>query len=236
MTAGPGALLVIPARLHSTRIPRKVLLRETGKPLIQHVWEQAERVRRAGLVVVAADHPEIVEAVEAFGGRVELTDPGHRSGSDRVAEVARRHDADVVVNLQGDEPEFDPADVDRLIEVMEAEREVELATLVLGGLTEAEQADPALVKAVVQQGWAVDFRRDPTPGAAGHLGIYAFRAAFLQEFTSLRPTRREEERRLEQLRALDHGHRIRAVPARRRFAGIDTPEDYAAFVRRVGGR
>jgi 3-deoxy-manno-octulosonate cytidylyltransferase (CMP-KDO synthetase) len=232
--SGPGALLVIPARLHSTRLPDKVLLRETGKYLIEHVWEQARRVRRAGEVLVATDHERVKSAVESFGGKAVLTSPGHRSGSDRVAEVARGTDAEIVVNLQGDEPEFDPEDVDRLIEVMESEPEVEMATLVHGDVTDEEQADPALVKAVVEGDWAVDFVRGPTRRrAAGHLGIYAFRAAFLQEFTSLDPTPEEEARRLEQLRALGHGHRIRAVWARGRFSGIDTPQDYAAFVRRA---
>ncbi|MCZ6572068.1 MAG: 3-deoxy-manno-octulosonate cytidylyltransferase [Planctomycetota bacterium] len=235
MSSGAGALLVIPARLHSTRLPRKALLSETGKPLIQHVWEAAAQVRRADAAIVATDHEEIFAVVQAFGGRVEMTDPGHRSGSDRVAEVAARHEFEIVINLQGDEPELDPADVERLIEVLQTEPEVELATLVVQHIGEAEQADPSVVKAVIQDGWAVDFLREPTPGAAGHVGVYGFRAPFLQSFTALAPTARELERRLEQMRALDHGYRIRAVPAGRRVRGIDTPEDYAAFVRRVRG-
>jgi 3-deoxy-manno-octulosonate cytidylyltransferase (CMP-KDO synthetase) len=228
-----GVLVVIPARLHSTRLPRKMLLHETGKFLVQHVWDRAVRIRGADAVVVATDDESIRAAVEDFGGTAIMTSPDHASGSDRAAEVARGpHGQGVrlVVNVQGDEPELEPADVDALIEAMAPD--VEMGTLVFEGLTDADQADPSVVKAVVEDGWAVDFRREPTPGGRRHLGIYAFRADFLQRYTALPPTERERERRLEQMRALDHGHRIRAVEARHCGIGIDTPEDYAAFVRR----
>jgi len=228
-------MLVIPARLGSTRLARKVLLDDTGKYLVQHVYERAVRIRGVDEVVVATDDEAVSAAVESFGGRAVLTSPEHPSGSDRTAEVARGRDASWIVNLQADEPEIDPDDVAGLIEAMEPD--VEMGTLVCEGLTEAEQRDPSVVKAVVEKGWARDFRRDPTPGAARHLGIYAFRADFLQVYTRLAPTAREKERRLEQLRALDHGHSIRAVAARHRSIGIDTPEDYAEFVTRCrGGR
>jgi len=228
-------LVVIPARLRSTRLPRKVLLRETGKYLVQHVHERAVRIPGADDVVVATDDEAVLAAVESFGGRAVLTSPEHASGSDRAAEVARGRDVSLVVNLQADEPEIDPDDVAGLIEAMQPD--VEMGTLVCERLTEAEQQDPSVVKAVVEKGWAKDFRRDPTPGAARHLGIYAFRADFLQDYTRLPRTAREKERRLEQLRALDHGHSIRAVAARHASIGIDTPEDYAEFVTRCrGGR
>jgi len=231
---GSGVLLVIPARLASTRLPRKMLLRETGKYLVQHVYERAKLVPNADEVVVAADDDEIVRAVENFGGDVMLTSPAHASGSDRVAEVARARPARLVVNLQGDEPEIDPADVARLIDAM-APRD-DMGTLVHERLTEEDQRDPSVVKAVVEGDWAVDFRREPTPGGLRHVGIYAYRPEFLQLFTRLAPTAHEKERRLEQMRALDHGHRIRAVRAGRVGRGIDTPEDYAAFVRRCRER
>ena len=228
-------LVVIPARLGSTRLPRKVLLRETGKYLVQHVHERAIRIPGADEVVVATDDEAVLAAVESFGGRAVLTSPEHASGSDRAAEVARGLDVSLVVNLQADEPEIEPADVAGLIAAMQPD--VEMGTLVCERLTEAEQRDPSVVKAVVEKGWARDFRREPTPGAARHLGIYAFRADFLQEYTRLPRTAREKERKLEQLRALDHGHSIRAVPARYASIGIDTPEDYAEFVTRWrGGR
>jgi 3-deoxy-manno-octulosonate cytidylyltransferase (CMP-KDO synthetase) len=223
-------LLVIPARLDSTRLPRKMLLRETGRYLVQHVHERARLVRNADEVVVATDDAEIARAVEGFGGIAMLTSPLHPSGSDRVAEVARKRPATLVVNLQGDEPEIDPDDVASLIDAMAGG--LEMGTLVHERLTPEEQANPAVVKAVVQGEWAIDFRREPTPGGLRHVGIYAYRPDFLERFTKLAPTAREKERRLEQMRALDHGFRIRAVRARHPGGGIDTPEDYAAFVRR----
>jgi len=223
-------LIVIPARLESTRLPRKMLLRETGKYLVQHVYERATMVRGADLVLVAADDPAIVEAVESFGGQAVLTSRAHASGSDRVAEAARNYPSRVVVDIQGDEPDLDPEDVEALIAAMDSG--VEMGTLVFDGLTQADQQDPSVVKAVVEGDWAVDFRREPTPGGRRHLGIYAFRADFLQAYTGMPATPREKERRLEQMRALDHGHAIRAVPARSAGTGIDTPQDYAAFVER----
>jgi 3-deoxy-manno-octulosonate cytidylyltransferase (CMP-KDO synthetase) len=227
----PGrVLVVIPARLGSTRLPRKVLLKETGKYLVQHVYERAVRVQGADEVIVATDDAAVVAAVESFGGRAVLTSPAHASGSDRAAEVARGRDVSLIVNLQADEPEIDPVDVAALLAEMGPT--VEMGTLVCEGLTEAEQQDPAVVKAVVEDGWAVDFRREPTPGGVRHLGIYAFRADFLQRYTGLARTDREKERQLEQLRALDHGHAIRAIAARSWSIGIDTPEDYAEFVTR----
>jgi 3-deoxy-manno-octulosonate cytidylyltransferase (CMP-KDO synthetase) len=133
------------------------------------------------------------------------------------------------VNLQADEPELEPKDVTALIAAMD---EAEMGTLVYPELSEADQADPSVVKAVVEDGWATDFRREPTPGALRHLGIYAYTPAFLQTYTGLPPTKREQDRRLEQMRALDHNVRIRAVRAIHCGIGIDTPADYAAFVER----
>jgi len=225
-------LLVIPARLESTRLPYKMLLRETGKYLVQHVYERALLVRGADRVLVAADDPAIVEAVESFGGEAVLTARNHKSGSDRVAEAAKRSTARVVVDIQGDEPDLDPGDVEALIAAMQPS--VEMGTLVFDRLTQAQQEDPSVVKAVVEKGWAVDFRREPTPGGRRHLGIYAFRTDFLQIFSGMPATPREKKRRLEQMRALDHGHKVRAVSARSAGTGIDTPEDYAAFVARYG--
>lgn len=230
-----GALVVIPARLGSTRLPGKPLLRADGKFLIQLVYERALLLRRAAEVIVATDHESILEAVQSFGGRAVMTAASHASGSDRVAEVARGHDLPIVLNLQGDEPEFPVEDADALVEAMEKEDEAPLGTLVFPALTAEEQQTPSVVKAIVEGRYAVDFRREPTPGAGRHIGIYAFRAAFLQEFTRLPPSAREKERKLEQMRALDHGRKIRAVAARRASAGIDTPEDFHAFLRRRGG-
>lgn len=225
-------LVVIPARLHSTRLPQKVLLRETGRYLMQHVYERALAIPSADEVVLATDHPAVAEAAASFGADVVMTSPDHPSGTDRAAEVERLRPAALVVNLQADEPEMEPEDVEALIDGMRRSG-AEMGTLVHPDLSEADQQDPSVVKAVVDdRGWARDFRREPTPGAKRHLGIYAYRSGFLQRFTELAPTERERERRLEQMRAIDHGVPIFAVLADHKGVGIDTPEDYAAFVER----
>jgi 3-deoxy-D-manno-octulosonate cytidylyltransferase len=232
-----GALVVIPARLKSTRLPEKPLLRATGKYLVQHVWERALQIRRAAEVVIATDHERILAAVRAFGGRAVMTPPELASGTDRVAAAARGTRHAIVVNVQGDEPELEPGDVDALIETMEREPHVPMGTLVFPRVSDEEQRTPSVVKALVgADGFALDFRREPSPGASRHVGVYAFRAAFLQRFTAMPRSAREVERRLEQMRALDAGVRIRAVTATHAGAGIDTPEDYAAFVERQSRR
>jgi 3-deoxy-manno-octulosonate cytidylyltransferase (CMP-KDO synthetase) len=234
--ASSGVLLVIPARLQSTRLPRKVILNETGKYLVQHVYERALLVEGADEVVVATDHEVVKEAVESFGGNVIMTSPDHQSGSDRAAEVARARPCELIVNLQADEPELEPSDVAALIADMRANG-AEMGTLVHPELSAEDQLDPSVVKAVVtDDGWAIDFRREETPGGMRHLGIYAFDPAFLQRYTRLEPTANERDRKLEQMRAIDNGIRLRAVVASHRGVGIDTPEDYEAFVKRVGGR
>ena len=229
-------LVVIPARLGSTRLPKKPLLKETGKYLIQHVYERALEIDVADEVVVATDHESIADAVREFSGAVEMTSPDHASGSDRVAEVARRRSPDIVVNLQGDEPDFDVPGVCGLIAELQAlGDELQMATLCFAKeATSGQQADTSVVKVIRDnEGCATDFRREPAPGGHPHVGIYAYTAAALERFTGLPPTAREEERRLEQMRALDNGFRIRVIPVRTHGAGIDTPEDYAAFVSRV---
>lgn len=242
------ALVLIPARLGSTRLPRKPLLRETGKFLIQHVAERARAATRAARVVVATDADEVVLACASFGQDAVLTSESHPSGTDRCAEAARALAArgerfDLVVNVQGDEPELDPGHVDRVIELMEEGR-APLGTLAepLGDPDEA--ALPQVVKVVLDaEGFALYFSRARIPhdaahgeGARGwlrHLGIYAYTPEALERFCALARAPIEERERLEQLRALHHGMRIRAAvvpPSGAR--GIDTPEDYAAFVRR----
>lgn len=225
-------LVVIPARLQSTRLPEKVLLRETGRYLMQHVYERALAIPGADEIVIATDHPSVAEAAASFGATTIATSPDHPSGTDRAAEVARLRPAGLVVNLQADEPEMEPDDVEALIEGMRRTG-ADMGTLVHLDLSESDQLDPSVVKAVVDgEGWARDFRREPTPGGMRHLGIYAYRNEFLQRFTQLEPTPRERERRLEQMRAIDHGTPILAVTAAHKGVGIDTPEDYAAFVAR----
>lgn len=247
---------VIPARLASTRLPGKLLLAETGKPLIQYAWETAHACDALDEVIVAADDARIVDAVEAFGGRAVMTDQ-HPSGTDRVAEVARtREDVDVVVNLQGDEPELPAASVAKLVELM-SDRRTEMATLATPFSAAADVRDPGNVKCVrAADGRALYFSREPTPHVRDssidawfadaaesdlpvqhcpwllHLGIYAYRREFLLALAEMPPSPLERFEKLEQLRALEAGATIRVGVTGHRSVGIDTAEDYAAFVAR----
>jgi 3-deoxy-manno-octulosonate cytidylyltransferase (CMP-KDO synthetase) len=238
--------IVIPARYGSQRLPGKPLLRETGKYLIQHVYERATQSRRAGQVVIATDDPRIVAAVERFGGNVVLTRRDHASGTDRVAEVAGQLDADVVVNLQGDEPLVDPAALDLLPDLLRRDPGADIATLAtpIGG--EEQWRDPNCVKVVCDAaGRALYFSRSPIPfvrdgrpdfGARParflqHLGLYAYRRAFLLQLARLPQHPLEETEKLEQLRVLALGQRIHVGVVPHAARGVDTFEDYQHFVR-----
>ena len=199
---------------------------------MQHVYEQAKKIAGIDEVVIATDDERVRKAVESFGGNVVMTSPDHPSGTDRVAEVAKNRTEDIVLNLQADEPELEPKDAAALVRAMTTTTDAEMGTLVHPELNDDEQADPSVVKAVVENGWATDFRREPTPGGQRHIGIYAYRADFLERFTALPPSDREQARKLEQMRALDNGTGILAVGATHKGVGIDTPADYAAFVTR----
>lgn len=237
---------IIPARLESSRLPRKLLLAETGKPLLQYTWEAACRSRSLDNVIVATDSEEIAIAVRKFGGRAELTGE-HASGTDRIAEVARRCcvDADVLVNIQGDEPEIDPDCIDRLVDTL---ADGDMATLATPITTVAERDDPSCVKVVcAADGRALYFSRAAIPvcrdGNADalleadspwrlHLGIYAYRRECLFRLTELPPSPLEQLEKLEQLRALENNIAIQVAIVEHRSAGIDTPADYVAFVAR----
>ncbi|RFB04768.1 3-deoxy-manno-octulosonate cytidylyltransferase [Parvularcula marina] len=242
------ALIVIPARYASSRLPGKPLLAETGKPLIQHTVEQAMKVNGVE-VVVATDDERIIEAVNAFGGNAVMTDPAHQSGTDRVAEAARGHDAEIIVNVQGDEPEIDPEVISLLIETHAAAqtstRPAFTSTLVCPFPEDTDPAGPNAVKAVLSAPddsgvrSALYFSRSlipyPRSGEARpflHLGLYAFTKESLQAFPTLSRTPLEQTESLEQLRILEHGHRIACGVVREAAPGIDTPEDYAGFVKR----
>jgi 3-deoxy-manno-octulosonate cytidylyltransferase (CMP-KDO synthetase) len=239
-----GVLVVLPARFASTRLPGKPLLRETGKFLVQHAWEQARRLRTATAVVVATDDERIASAVRSFGGDAAMTSPSCATGSDRVAEVARGRSEPLVVNLQADEPEFDVDDVDRLVRAMGEDPSLPLGTLAAVADPE-ERERPSAVKVVCdRRGRALYFSRAAIPhhrDAAGddavptlrHVGVYVYRRDFLLEFATLPQTPLEKAEKLEQLRALEHGRPIRVVVGRRAPAGIDTRADYEAFVRRT---
>ncbi len=241
-----NAVAVIPARFASTRLPGKPLLKDTGKYLIQHVCEQAARARRIHSVIVATDDERIAEAVRSFGGHVELTRADHPSGTDRVAEVASRIDADILINVQGDEPEIEPACIDRVVELLEGCDDVSIATLACPFAAGVNPADPNAVKAVVdRRGRAMYFSRSLVPyprETAGqvtdpsrwllHIGIYGYRRSTLLQLAELAPTPHEQCEKLEQLRFLENGFAIAVGIVERATVGIDTPDDYAAFVAR----
>jgi 3-deoxy-manno-octulosonate cytidylyltransferase (CMP-KDO synthetase) len=244
------ARVVIPARLGSTRLPQKMLLRETGKPLVQHTYEAAQRATRALDVVVATDHPAIAEAVSAFGGHSVMTDPQAQSGTDRVAEVAAvSPDIDIFVNVQGDEPEIEGAAIDRVIELLERNPSAVMATLATPIHCKQQFHDPACVKVVLDdQGQALYFSRSPIPHPRNwsddllsadpprffqHLGIYAYRREFLLRLSLLPPHPLEKLESLEQLRVLAAGYRILVGLVEHRGTGIDTWDDYRSFVSRV---
>jgi 3-deoxy-manno-octulosonate cytidylyltransferase (CMP-KDO synthetase) len=242
-----SVLIVIPARYGSTRFPGKPLARQTGKYLIEHVVEQARRARGADEVVVATDDARIAAAVTGFGGRAVMTSETHQSGTDRVAEVVRRGEfsrAEVIVNVQGDEPEIEPSIIEGLIGAVRGSS-VEMATVSAPFEKQADVGNPNIVKVVTdREGLALYFSRAAIPfdrdgrltGATAryrkHLGIYAYRRAALLELAEAPVCEIERVEKLEQLRALYMGMRIFVHEAARAPHGVDTPEDYAAFVRR----
>jgi 3-deoxy-manno-octulosonate cytidylyltransferase (CMP-KDO synthetase) len=243
---------VIPARLQSSRLPRKLLLAETGKPLLQYTWEQACRAQSLSAVMVATDSQEIARAVRKFGGRVELTGE-HPSGTDRIAEVVRRScgDAQIVVNIQGDEPEIDPAHIDLLVKTLAERSEVEMSTLATPITSRRELDDHSCNKVVcAADGRALYFSRATIPYVRDavwdellqtnspwllHLGLYAYRMEFLLKLAKMPPSRLERLEKLEQLRVLEMGANIQVAVVEQRSVGIDTPEDYARFVERMRG-
>ncbi|HMC65858.1 MAG TPA: 3-deoxy-manno-octulosonate cytidylyltransferase [Gemmataceae bacterium] len=238
--------IVIPARYASKRLPGKPLLRETGKYLIQHVYERACQARAAAQVLVATDDPRIVAAVESFGGKVVLTRRDHPSGTDRVAEVARNLDADVVINLQGDEPLIDPAALDLLPDLLEHDPSADLATLAVPITSLADWLNPSCVKVVCDAaGRALYFSRSPIPFVRDgrpnltalppqflqHLGLYAYRRDYLLQLAAAPPEPLEQLEKLEQLRVLSLGRRITVGVVRHACIGVDTYADYQRFVR-----
>jgi 3-deoxy-manno-octulosonate cytidylyltransferase (CMP-KDO synthetase) len=234
--------IIIPARFASSRLPGKPLLRATGKYLIQHVYERA-LLASADEVVIATDDSRIMEAVASFGGRAMLTRSDHPTGTDRVAEVAQKLKADVIVNLQGDEPLIDSASLDFLPSLLRQDHEAVMATLAVPITSSESWQDPNCVKVVRdRRGGALYFSRSPIPhvrdGAADfrsgeflqHLGLYAYRRHFLLELAQLPPEPLEELEKLEQLRVLALGYRIAVGVVAHVGGGVDTPADYERFV------
>ena len=237
--------IIIPARYASKRLPGKPLLRHTGKYLIQHVYEQACRSRRAYEVIIATDDPRIVAAVHSFGGEVVLTQRQHASGTDRVAEVAKTLDADVIINLQGDEPLIEPEALDHLAHILENDPNADMATLAVPLRSQEQYLNPNCVKVVCdRRGRAMYFSRSPIPYVRDgdpefstdpayflqHLGIYAYRRPVLLRLAASPPEPFEKLESLEQLRALAMGYRLHVGIVQQTAIGVDTREDYERFV------
>ena len=243
------SIVIIPARYESTRFPGKPLCPLKGVPIIQHVYENSKRAHRADEVIVATDSELIRETVETFGGKAVMTDKRHRTGTDRIAEVAGSLDADIIVNVQGDEPLIRPEMIDDVIDVLSDQR-ASMGTLIKRIEDPQDISNPNVVKVVFDSEWfALYFSRAPIPfqrdewksvseirSASGgqefkiknfykHIGIYSYRKEVLLSLSNLEQTELEKQEKLEQLRALEHGMRIKLKETSFETCGIDTPED-----------
>jgi 3-deoxy-manno-octulosonate cytidylyltransferase (CMP-KDO synthetase) len=225
---------IIPARLAAVRLPRKPLLDILGKPMIQWVWENAKRAKTLSEVMVATPDEEIAEVVRAFGGIAVMTSPKHRSGSERLAEVAQTLTANIIINIQGDEPLMPPENIDAVARPLIEDPALPMSSLMCPA-TEEEADKPTVVKVVVDRtGNALYFSRahipyprDPSASTVvyKHLGIYAYRREFLLHYAAMEPTPLEQMEMLEQLRVLENGYRIRMVQVEQTSIGVDTEED-----------
>lgn len=249
-----SVLAIIPARYQSTRLPGKPLIDIAGRSMIEHVYRRASDARAVDHVLVATDDTRIAAAVDAFGGVAVMTDAAHPSGTDRLAEVAATLPCSVIVNVQGDEPLLDPDTIDAVVQPLLADPTIEMSTL-SRAIGAEELASPHVVKVVSDRdGFALYFSRSPIPYdrdgalhreaaprggghenhrgaerenavARGHVGVYAYRRATLLHLARLAPTPLETIERLEQLRALEHGIRIKVIETNTRPIGVDTPND-----------
>jgi len=245
-----SAIAIVPARLGSTRFPGKVLADSTGKPLIQHVCESAAKARSIGRVVVATDDRRVLDAVRRFGGEALMTSADHPNGTSRLAEACEELGLggdQIIVNVQGDEPEIEARIIDAAVRALDGS-DAPVSTCAVSFGRDEDPASPHMVKVVrAVDGRALYFSRSPIPhdrdgaGAAPvlrHIGVYAYRRSFLELYRTLGPTPLERAEQLEQLRALEHGHAVEValVEGAGHWPGVDTPEQYEAFVRRERAR
>lgn len=238
------SVVIIPARMGATRFPGKPLVDICGKPMVQWVYERASLAESVDRVIVATCDKEVVDAVRLFGGEAVMTSDKHRSGTDRLAEVAAGLDAELIVNVQGDEPLIDPKSIERAIEPFDKEPGLEMSSLMVPIDSEAAK-DPNLVKVVVSlDNYAMYFSRSPIPferkplegrSIYGHVGLYAYTRGFLLKFAAMKPTPLEMAESLEQLRVLEHGFKIKMIEIAERPMGVDTIDDLER-VRAVIGR
>ena len=239
------AIGVIPARLGSTRLAEKVLKPIAGKPMIQHVWEKAHAAKRLDRVIVACDDARIKSCVENFGGEALLTRADHPNGTSRIAEIASREKADLIVNIQGDEPMMHPASIDLLVDAMDQNAAVKMGTLAVRRTDRAEFENPNVVKVILDcRKYAVYFSRSPIPyvreaadwqnfSFLKHLGIYAYRRDFLLEFVKWPTSLLENYEKLEQLRVLEQGFEILVLETPHDSLSVDTFEDLTRVELRI---
>jgi len=248
-----SVIAIIPARYGSTRFPGKSLALINGRPMVQWVHERAKRAKLVDRVIIATDDERILNAVSAFGGEALMTSADHPTGTDRIAEVAQNLTCDLIVNIQGDEPLIHPDMIDEAITPLLKDASIPMGT-VCNTLRDRDEAfDPNVVKVVFDgQGFALYFSRAPIPwdreawkipdafthGSVAttlhkHIGLYVYRREFLLRFASMRPTHLETIEKLEQLRALENGHKIMVVVSSHESFGVDIPEDLSKILKRL---
>ena len=240
-----SVIAVIPARYESSRFRGKPLAQETGKYLVQHVYEQVSQADLIDQVIIATDDVRIEHACEQFGALCSMTRADHPSGTDRIAEVADGMQADIFVNVQGDEPEVDPANINQAVKLLQQDTSGDISTLAARFAPDEDINDPNVVKVVVDtrghalyfSRWPIPYQRDksPTPNVTlyrKHLGLYAYRREVLMRICRLEPSPLEKAEKLEQLRALENGLTIVVAEVDHPAVGIDTPQQYQAFVHR----
>lgn len=244
---------VIPARFASTRFEGKALADIMGKPMVQHVYERTARASHITEVIVATDDERIAACVRAFGGRVEMTSREHETGTDRLAEVAARLDSDIIVNVQGDEPLIEPAMIDEATQPLTQDASILMGTLKTRIKTLHDFLSPNVVKVVTDwEGFALYFSRSPLPNfrdkwndlkdeafATGrllcykHVGLYVYRRPFLLQYAQMSPTYLEMSEKLEQLRVLENGYRLKVVETEYESIGVDTPADLEKVIEKL---
>jgi len=234
-----NAIGVIPARLHSTRLAKKVLADICGKPMLRHVWERAKKASALDEVIIATDEQAVVDAAKRFGAKAVLTSSDHKSGTDRVTEVVNPLDVKVVVNIQADEPLIHPAMINELALALLKAPSLVMATLAKRITSEQDIHDPNVVKvAIDKEGFAIYFsraaipyNREPqnnvflTPSHYKHIGIYAYTKDFIFTFTNMPQSKLEAIEKLEQLRVLENGYKIKVIETSHQTISVDTQED-----------
>ena len=235
----PKVIVVIPSRYASTRLPGKPLLPLAGKPMVQHVYERAKRAQTVHRVIVATDDQRIMDAVTAFGGEARMTRSDHRTGTERIAEVAVHEPGDVFVNVQGDEPLIDPVAIDTAVGALLEEPQAQISTVATPIRHAGDILDPNVVKTVLDfDGNALYFSRAPIPWIRDtqqklhvkywkHLGLYVFQREALLEYPTLPQGELEKIEQLEQLRWLENGWKIRVAEVAHDAVSVDVPEDVA---------